>query len=246
MSLEPQLERPLVLVTCGPGVSPIDEVRQITNFSTGELGVLLTEKLLGQGFDVLCFKSRAATYRNPLSPQSQHRRADTGTGTLRLVPFTTNDSLLQALSECPGRGAVRCVFHAAALNDYQIDSLRSPEEGEIRGRKISSSHSRLILELVPAPKLLPLLPGLFPSAQVVGWKYELDGTRDAALRKGFEQLEKNKTSLCVVNGRAVGGGFCIVGGEDPLVEHADKTGLCEWLAEWARHRVATPAADGAG
>ena len=28
-----------VIVTCGPSYEPVDEVRRITNFSTGELGV---------------------------------------------------------------------------------------------------------------------------------------------------------------------------------------------------------------
>jgi deoxyribose-phosphate aldolase len=30
-----------VIVTCGPSYEPIDEVRRLTNFSTGELGTLL-------------------------------------------------------------------------------------------------------------------------------------------------------------------------------------------------------------
>ena len=44
---------PLALVTCGPAFEPIDEVRRITNQSTGELGSLLSETLAGANFEVL-------------------------------------------------------------------------------------------------------------------------------------------------------------------------------------------------
>jgi phosphopantothenoylcysteine synthetase/decarboxylase len=45
-----------VIVTCGPGYEPIDQVRRITNFSTGELGVRLCNELARAGFEVFCLK----------------------------------------------------------------------------------------------------------------------------------------------------------------------------------------------
>ena len=50
-----------VVVTCGPSYEPIDEVRRITNFSTGELGVLLTNHLVDAGCEVVCFRGVGAT-----------------------------------------------------------------------------------------------------------------------------------------------------------------------------------------
>ena len=45
-----------VLITCGPAYAPIDDVRRITNFSTGELGVTLANAFATAGRKVLCFK----------------------------------------------------------------------------------------------------------------------------------------------------------------------------------------------
>src|ERR1700730_630479 len=45
-----------VVVTCGPSYEPIDEVRRITNFSTGELGSLLANHLAKAGCEVVCFR----------------------------------------------------------------------------------------------------------------------------------------------------------------------------------------------
>jgi len=35
-----------VIITCGPSYEPIDEVRRLTNFSTGELGVQLSDSVI--------------------------------------------------------------------------------------------------------------------------------------------------------------------------------------------------------
>ena len=69
-----------IIVTCGPSYEPIDDVRRITNFSTGELGVLLTDKLAAAGFDVCCLERIYATYGDPK------------VGCV-LKSFTTNDDL---------------------------------------------------------------------------------------------------------------------------------------------------------
>ena len=53
---------PLALVTCGPAYEPIDEVRRITNQSTGELGSLLSETLARANFEVLCLRGEMAVY----------------------------------------------------------------------------------------------------------------------------------------------------------------------------------------
>ena len=73
-----------VVVTTGPSYEPIDEVRRLTNFSTGELGVMLSEQLARAGFQVICLRGVHATY--PHAPAGVETR-----------PFTTNDDLHEQL-----------------------------------------------------------------------------------------------------------------------------------------------------
>ena len=54
-----------VIVTCGPSYEPIDQVRRLTNFSTGELGVHLSNQLVRAGFEVFCLKGSGATHPGP-------------------------------------------------------------------------------------------------------------------------------------------------------------------------------------
>ena len=212
-----------VIITCGPGYEPVDEVRRLTNFSTGELGLMLSATMGAAGHEVLCLKGEGAS--SSLSP-----------GSARVVSFSTNSSLLARLQELAADGA-DAIFHAAALCDYEVKSIHSADGSQMTARKIPTLAGELTLTLRPARKVLAGLRGLFPSARIVGWKYELNGSREAAVAKAREQILSNGTAACVVNGAAWGAGFGFVtrdGAPEPL---ADKAALCAFLVDWMCDRT---------
>jgi phosphopantothenate---cysteine ligase (CTP) len=209
---------PLALVTCGPAYEPIDDVRRITNQSTGELGSLLSESLARANFEVLCLRGEMAVHPGPRD--------------VNVVPFTTNASLLALLEGLPTQPAA--VFHAAALCDFLVHEI----EGSDRERKIRSSVSELRLILRPAEKVLPRLRELFPQAIIVGWKFELDGSREDAVARALEQLKSASTDACVVNGTAYGAGFGFLAREGAKARHLEtKIELCRFLCDWTRERL---------
>ena len=207
-----------VIITCGPSFEPIDGVRRLTNFSTGELGLLLAAELSQAGCDVVCLTGEGAVSR--VEP-----------GAARVIPFSTNADLLTRLREAGGSG-VDAVFHVAALCDYEVKSAYSADGAPIVAKKIPTLAGEVTLTLRPALKLLPALRVMFPAAKIVGWKYELDGDRAAAEAKARAQISANSTDACVVNGAAWGTGFGFVEpGREPFVI-ADKPSLCGFLSRW--------------
>ena len=50
----------------------------------------------------------------------------------------------------------------------------------------------------------------FPTAKLVGWKYEADGDRPAVIRMAGSQMAECRTNACVANGPAYGRGFNLV------------------------------------
>ncbi len=207
-----------VIVTCGPSFEPIDEVRRLTNFSTGELGALLAEQLGAAGHEVLCLKGSGATHPGPAP----------GPGCL-VRRFDTNDDLLALLREISSAHGIGAVFHAAALCDYRVAAVRDDAGNACQSAKIASRSGALILQLEPATKVIHELRPLFPRSLLVGWKYELAGTRDEALAKACGQLIEARTDLCVLNGRAAGEGFSVCGGGDAVSQWPTKTALCAEL-----------------
>lgn len=207
-----------VLVTCGPSYEPIDAARRVTNFSTGRLGIALSNAFTVRGWEVTCLKGEQATCADPL-----HAR--------RVLPFSTNDDLAAKLTTLAGEGGWDAVLHAAALCDFRVERVLNEQGEATASPKFSSRGGRLNLVLAPATKVLPQLRGWFPTARLVGWKYELAGSRADAFAKAWAQLAECGTDACVLNGAAYGDGFafCTPAGFRAC---ADGEALAEWLAQW--------------
>lgn len=202
---------PLAVVSCGPAFEPIDGVRRLTNFATGEIGSILSAALQERGYDVICFRGEGSTAAAPTGVEMQS--------------FSTNDSLaqaFQALSRQPN-----LILHAAALCDFKVASV----EGADLREKISSRKGGITIHLQPAPKILPQLREWFPQALIVGWKYELDGQRADAIESGARQLRETGSDVCVLNGKAYGEGFGILFRDLSLRHCSDKKTLAQALIE---------------
>jgi phosphopantothenoylcysteine synthetase/decarboxylase len=206
-----------VIVTCGPASEPIDEVRRITNFSTGELGVLLSTELVRSGHEVFCFKGYGAVYPGPGSE-------------CHVAQFTTNDDLLHLLTQTAAAHEIGAVFHAAALCDYKVGAVRDDQGRTCDSPKIASRAGALTLTLVPSTKVISRLREIFPGSVIVGWKYELAGTPIDAMIKASRQLADNGTDICILNGRAYGAGFGICRNTGLILECRDKQNLVKHLS----------------
>jgi phosphopantothenate---cysteine ligase (CTP) len=191
------------LVTAGPTYERLDDVRRLTNFSTGRLGIELAAHLTARGHEVVLLVGEQATWPG-------ERRA------AMVEIFSTTQDLLERFERLQGP-EVGAVFHVAAVNDFAFgrawERTEAGELSELREGKLSTRQGNLLVELVPTPKLIGRLRGLFPQARLVGWKYEVDGDRAAVLAKARQQLADNHTDACVANGGAYGEGFGVVSRE---------------------------------
>jgi len=212
----------LALITTGPASAPIDNVRRITNFASGEIGALLAEALATHGFEPLLFRARGATHTSVPPGALLHE-------------FTTNHDLTRQLEELSTTRApdIRAIFHAAALSDYAVTAVRGPDGSLAGTRKIPGDLPQIHLVLEPAAKILPRLRGWFPRAWIVGWKYELEGTRKDAVEAARAQLAPKHTDATILNGAAYGPGFGLLAGDQPPVHFATKRELAQFLASRA-------------
>jgi phosphopantothenate---cysteine ligase (CTP) len=198
---QPKLETNMnCIVTAGPTYEPLDEVRRLTNFSTGRLGTELANFLVARGHQVRLLVSAQATHGG-------ERRAQ------QVEEFTTTANLRERLQSLSAK-KVNAVFHAAAVSDFHFGriQLQSPHGRltEIKSKKIPTDKGTLLVELVPTQKIIINLRAWFPSARLVGWKFEAEGKRPAAVHAAEQQLDQCLTDVCVVNGPAYGEGFGLI------------------------------------
>lgn len=213
------------VVTAGPTYEPLDEVRRLTNFSTGRLGTELGNYLTARGHNVTLLISETAVY-------SGYRKAS------RVETFSTTADLREKLKSFSTR-KVDAIFHAAAVSDFAFGRLFEPNGGgklsEIREKKkISTRQGKLLIELLPTPKVIADLRGWFPKTKIVGWKFQADGSRADALAAAQQQIAECSTDLCVVNGPAYGDGFGLVGGKGAPAHVPNPPVLFDALEKFSR------------
>jgi phosphopantothenate---cysteine ligase (CTP) len=203
------------LVTAGPTYEPLDNVRRLTNFSTGKLGTQLAAFLAGHGHSVTLLLGEQATYRVE-SP------------THKTLPFTTTADLMSQLQTL-SRSPIDAVFHAAAVSDYSFGKiwLRAPsgDLNEIKSGKIATRDGTLLAELIPTPKIIASLREWYPTARLVGWKFEVDGNRANVINLAERQIAECRTNASIANGRAYGEGFGLVTGPEKSLHLPDTTTL---------------------
>lgn len=188
------------IVTAGPTYEPLDNVRRLTNFSTGRLGSELANYLTEHGHKVTLLIGEQATCRGPRNAA-------------RTLTFTTTANLREQLQALSGE-QVDAVFHAAAVSDFSFGKVwlrsKAGELSEVNAGKISTRQGPYLAELLPTPKIIRALRGWFPTARIVGWKYEVDGDRPEVIGAAEQQMSESATDACVANGPAYGRGFGLV------------------------------------
>ncbi len=170
-----------VLVTSGPTRAPLDEVRFLTNKSTGRLGALIAEAALETGADVTFVFGRGSDL-----PVVRGGRLDH----LRILPVDTVEDLVTAFKQELPHG-YDAVIHLMAVLDFA--------PAEVREEKVSSSLPEWVIRLVPTPKAAALVRDLAPGTFFVGFKLEVGKGKDELIGIAREWARHSRADLVVAN-----------------------------------------------
>jgi len=170
------LKNKRVLITAGPTWAPIDDVRVLSNVSSGELGMLLAKRAKSLGMKVELL----------LGPVGC---VDPGHG-ITINRFRFFNDLFELIKERLKRNSYDLILHAAAVSDYLADTVLG---------KIPSSKPEFVLKLSRAPKIIDLMRKLNPKAFLVMFKLESNVSDPVLLKRSLEAMKKSKADLVVAN-----------------------------------------------
>jgi len=165
-----------VLITCGPTWVPIDDMRVISNRSTGTLGQEMAKRFARS-------KAKVTLLEGPV-------KAPLRSGTVKVIKFAFYNELVNAL-KCELEKGYDIVIHAAAVSDYKVKGVSRT--------KISSDKKELPLTLVPTKKIINSIKRICPKAFLVGFKLESKVAPVIARQKSIKLFEKGKCDLVLVN-----------------------------------------------
>ena len=220
------------VITSGGISEKIDNVRKITNSSSGKLGMTIANHLLESKSDITIYY---VCSKNALRPSNKRVKIIEVVGTLDLKDKV--ESLLR-------NEKIDYFIHTMAVADYMVDYVTTVDKMKksflnnsdmevIKDTKLSSYENNLVLVLKPTPKIIGLIKEESPLTYLVGFKL-LDGVSKKELIEVAKRLrDKNKCDLVVANDlediRNKEHKAYIIDKEDKVVEASDKEDIAKKL-----------------
>jgi phosphopantothenoylcysteine decarboxylase/phosphopantothenate--cysteine ligase len=198
-----------LLLTAGPTREYLDDVRFLSNASSGRMGYALAEAAIARGHQVVLV-SGPVTLAPPTG--CEFHPVETSA--------QMHDACLQLFPACDG------AIGAAAVCDYR------PRERS--GGKLSKTGRPLLLELVETPDILADLGRRKGDRWIVGFALEAQNARANALRK---LQSKNCDAIVLNSPQAIGGEQSSVelidrSGSTVANWSADKRAIADFLIAW--------------
>lgn len=185
-----------LLITSGGTSEKIDQVRSITNHSTGKLGALIAESFLTQGDQVTL-----VTTQNAVKPAAHPN--------LTIQIIENVQDLLETMQPLVKTHGV--LIHSMAVSDYTpiymagFDQITASQDlteflnkTNVQG-KISSQDDYQVLFLKQTPKIISQVKKWNPNIRLIGFKLLVDVSKEELLTVARASLAKNQAEIIVAN-----------------------------------------------
>ncbi|WP_019320019.1 phosphopantothenate--cysteine ligase [Streptococcus mutans] len=185
-----------ILITSGGTTEKIDQVRGITNHSSGRLGKKIAEKFLAASHQVTLVTTASA-----IKPK---KRAN-----LSIIEITDVSNLIETLE--PLVKSHHVLIHSMAVSDYtpiyMTDLTEVEETSDLsqlltktnKERKISSQADYQVLFLKKTPKVISLVKQWNPSIQLIAFKLLVNVSKEELFQVARSSLKKNQADYILAN-----------------------------------------------
>lgn len=205
-----------VLVTAGGTSERIDDVRGITNFSTGRLGSLIADAYAEkETIEVTYIHSKTAKL-----PQNQ---------AINKIEIESVDDLLSSIETCLKQTNFDIIVHSMAVSDYYLSGTASQDQviaslanvspsaisiGDIKLQealessfkksseaegKMSSDLGTVYMQLKQTPKVIGRIKELQPTTTLVGFKLLVDVPESELMSVAARLMAKNSCDYVLAN-----------------------------------------------
>jgi phosphopantothenate---cysteine ligase (CTP) len=179
------LNKKKILITAGSTRGYLDVVRYITNTSTGKLGAEIALEAMRHGAVVTYVYGKDSLC--PVIKNSTGIRPSQ----LKLMEIETNNDLVKILQKRLRGKRYDAIIHAMAVTDY-VPAKPKPN-------KTPSKRKELIVKLVRTPKVISIIRNIWSDVLLVGFKLEVNKTKEELLKIAREFLKRSKADLIIAN-----------------------------------------------
>ena len=194
-----------IIITAGGTSEKIDNVRKITNSSTGKLGMTIANYLLKENNDLLIYYICS---KNSLRPSNKN---------VKIIEIDETMHLKKEIESLLLNEKIDYFIHSMAVSDYMKNYITTIEKIKkslkktnnvdeafnkietINGNKISSYEDNLVIVLKPTPKIISIIKDISPSTYLIGFKLLDSVSKEELIEIAKKLRDKNKCDLVVAN-----------------------------------------------
>lgn len=194
-----------IIITAGGTSEKIDNVRKITNSSSGKLGMTIANHLLAEKDDI---KIYYVCSKNSFKPSNNK---------VQIIEIDNTIDLKKVIENLLINNNIDYFIHSMAVSDYMTDyvtNLNKIKESIIKANnldeafshikvisanKISSYEDNLVIVLKPTPKIISIIKDISPSTYLVGFKLLDDASKEELIDAAKKLRNKNRCDLVVAN-----------------------------------------------
>lgn len=199
-----------IIITAGGTSEKIDNVRKITNSSSGKLGCTIANKLI-QLQEEQIEKIYYICSKNSFKPTHDK---------IEIIEIIDTNDLEKIVRNLLISNNIHYFIHSMAVSDYTVDYVTTVESlssninnnldknifnlickhnDNLKDNKISSNQDNLIIKLKRTPKIISIIKEISPSTYLVGFKLLDSVSENNLINTALKLKDKNNCNLVVAN-----------------------------------------------
>lgn len=191
-----------IVITAGGTSERIDNVRKITNSSSGKLGSMIGDKiseLINEEYKIFYVCSKKS-----FKPSDKEN--------VEIIEIEDTNDLVNVTRELLSKYKIDYFIHSMAVSDYTVEYVTNEskynkylENGDYnslfidRDSKISSYEDNLFIKLKRTPKVIEMIKNVSPSTYLVGFKLLDNVSEEKLIDVAYNLKVKNKCDLVLAN-----------------------------------------------
>ena len=199
-----------IVITAGGTSEKIDNVRKITNSSSGKLGCAIANKLI-KLHEQKIEKIYYVCSKNSVKPNHEK---------IELIEIMDTKDLENIVRNLLTSININYFIHSMAVSDYTVDYVTTIDRlasnitnnkdknifdlicnhnDNLTDSKISSNEENLIIKLKKTPKIISMIKDISPSTYLVGFKLLDNVSEETLINTAVKLKDKNNCNLVVAN-----------------------------------------------
>lgn len=199
-----------IIITSGGTSERIDNVRKITNSSSGKLGCTIANKFINLHEEKID-KIYYVCAKDSVKPNHEK---------IEIIEIMNTHDLEMTVRKLLTDNHIDYFIHSMAVSDYTVDYVTTAESlalnitknkkknvfelicnhnDNLNDNKISSNEENLIIKLKKTPKIISIIKDISPSTYLVGFKLLDNVSEENLINTAVKLKDKNNCNLVVAN-----------------------------------------------